>query len=829
MIVYFANRKLDILGLASTHLKNGFCIIDDNRTEDVKSGSSTFEFVVVFTNDRARRELESMCEAGNYILCEDDGQNFYTIIDEEIDVTKREFKLYCEDAGLDLINTVVEPFTANEPQNIEYYIDAFVSDDGFEIGSNELDSDYTLLLEWTNDQTAKERILDVCNQFNEAEIAFSFVIDGLTVTHKYVNIYKKRGQNNEETLRLGKEIDNITVKKSVSNLATALYVTGGQDDNGNPVTLYGLTYDDGDFFVDGLYLRSRNAVAAWNRYTNGNTINTYDRHIIRSFSYQTTVKQELLQKAIDELKKVCVPEVNYSANVISLPESVRVGDRVNIVDEKGELYLSTRILNLQKSVTARRYSVTLGEYELRTSGISDTVRQLAEDFKNYTEKNPVYIWIVYADDDSGTNITLDSTGKEYIGIYHTREGADPDLTRPELYSWSKIQGEDGTAGADGYSPTVAIDTSTPGQSTITITDKTGSHSAVVSDGEDGKTYYGTVSTSASSADKTVSLIDTSFELYSGVAIVVKFISGNTSPTMTLNVNNTGVKNVVVNNSTNVSGKLDIPANTTVSFTYDGTNFSYTSSDNLLNDIRWTEDDGLSIHATPESNSRVNITTDSVDIYNSDGDLGSSTDATGLTIYNNNDPAAKFSSVSTIGKEGQNRTIFGSDSFVMIDQYNKKLLQIKSVQYEQSHSEKITETTDRLPFVSHDEFEYTLKNLPDSNTEISAEWWCFDKSNSLVWQERGIVYAGTEMGLEFSDVDQYGHEFQTGTLSYNGNKTFTIEIEYSEYIDNVDTYEIRFTYNTSDSGYAPEITVFLRSVDELYQRINALGWTNEVIE
>ena len=111
--------------------------------------------------------------------------------------------------------------------------------------------------------------------------------------------------------------------------------------------------------------------------------------------------------------------------------------------------MSSRILNLQKSVTTQSYSVTLGEYKLRTSGISETVKQLAEDFKNYVEKNPVYIWIVYADDASGTGITLDSTDKAYIGIYHTREGAEPDLTRPELYSWSKIQGKDGSRGVDG--------------------------------------------------------------------------------------------------------------------------------------------------------------------------------------------------------------------------------------------------------------------------------------------------------------------------------------------------------------------------------------------
>ena len=42
MIVYFADRSLDIIGTASTNLPDSIVILDDEKTDDVKSGVKTF-------------------------------------------------------------------------------------------------------------------------------------------------------------------------------------------------------------------------------------------------------------------------------------------------------------------------------------------------------------------------------------------------------------------------------------------------------------------------------------------------------------------------------------------------------------------------------------------------------------------------------------------------------------------------------------------------------------------------------------------------------------------------------------------------------------------
>jgi len=51
-----------------------------------------------------------------------------------------------------------------------------------------------------------------------------------------------------------------------------------------------------------------------------------------------------------------------------------------------------------------------------------------------------FTWIAYADDASGTNISLSNTGKTYIGIATNQLTETPDLTDPSVYQWKKYVG-----------------------------------------------------------------------------------------------------------------------------------------------------------------------------------------------------------------------------------------------------------------------------------------------------------------------------------------------------------------------------------------------------
>lgn len=374
MIVYFANRKLNIIGQASTKLPKGLTIKDDLREEDVETGVASFECVIGF-DDGTRSLVERCATPGNYILRCDSGENeFYTITETEIDTKNQEVTVYTEDAGLDLLNEIVGEYEADKAYPISHYIEKFAYDSGFEIGTNEVAS-LTRKLSWDGESTITERIASIATQFDGAEVSYSFKVKGMQVVKKFINIYKKRGKDIGVTLRLNRDIDRIITTKSILNLATALLCTGGTPEKAeNPINLSGYSYDDGDFFTDGRWLKSRKALEAWNRYTLGNG------WIVKPFEYDTTDQKTLCTKAIAELKKAREMEVNYEVEISKLPDNARIGDRVNIVDDLGNLYVSARILKLKSSVVNQDHTATIGEYLIKDSGISQKVADLAAKF-----------------------------------------------------------------------------------------------------------------------------------------------------------------------------------------------------------------------------------------------------------------------------------------------------------------------------------------------------------------------------------------------------------------------------------------------------------------
>lgn len=435
MILYFANRKMEILGHATTNLPDGFVVVEDTKTEEIDTGVSTFSCRIGF-EDETRRSLEEMTESGNYLLRSNGDENeFYCILDTEIDTKNKDIYVYAEDAGLELLNEIVGEFAATESYDIEWYVKKYTANSGFEIGINEVSSSTKRKLSWDGESTVTERLASIANSFGGCEVSYSFAVEGMEVTGKYINIYKERGKNTEEQLRLNRDIDRIIIKKSVANLATALRCTGGTPkDKDKPITLNGYKYDDGDFYVDGSLLKCRSAVEKWGRYLPNNKLG----HIERPYSYETTNQQTLCSHALTELKKVCEPEINYEIDISKLPENIKIGDRVNIVDDTGELYISSRILILETSVTENSQKATLGEHLIKTSGISEQIEALAKQFTEISNRT-FYTWFAYADDEFGNGISLNPVKKKYLGTAANRLVETVDISDPTVFTWAKIK------------------------------------------------------------------------------------------------------------------------------------------------------------------------------------------------------------------------------------------------------------------------------------------------------------------------------------------------------------------------------------------------------
>lgn len=388
MIIYFADRDLNITGQASTTLPGGFRLYEDKLTEEIASGVNIFEFKVSH-NDMERLDLEGVIARSKYVLKSGgsafaDKENTYTslfqIIDDEYDTLAQEYYIYCEDAGLDLINKIVPKVTFKNKTLLQM-LQATVPS-GWTINLIGTPTG-TKTNTYEGENTATERINNIAELF-DCEVYYSFEIERFKVTQRILNVIPKRGhQVAIPQLRLNMDINQIITKRSRQELATAYAVKGGTPEGSdNPVTLvnYNYSYTDpetGDVYqVDKASGQMRN-ISAMKREA---SVLDSDGLIVRTFEFETTDKSILAGQARAELQKHCNPIVEYEVDIAILPEGTVIGDRINIIDEEGELFLDARILKLETSEANRQITATVGDYIYRNSGISEQMRALAKEY-----------------------------------------------------------------------------------------------------------------------------------------------------------------------------------------------------------------------------------------------------------------------------------------------------------------------------------------------------------------------------------------------------------------------------------------------------------------
>lgn len=379
MIFYFADRKMNILGNASTENRHGSSIFNDKETEYEESPSSTQEFILPVEN---LEEAKNMTTAGNYILFNNEFNQtrFYTIITSELDRLNSEIYVVAENAGIDLLNEEVTAWASpGEAKPIIYYVEKAIADTGFEIRVNEV-SNLTRTLSWDGESTSLERLLSIGTQFDNTRFEFNFEFDGLTITNKYVDILKQRGTDTGLQLRLNTDINNIITTSSIEELATALRPTGGTPEGSDiPINLLtGISYDDGDIYLESGLLKSRTSLAKWSRYLAPSEQGTNEGHIVRNFSFDTLSKTELLNRSISRLKQIKDVAVNYEVDIAILPETVQIGDIIDIIDEEGELFLGAKVLKIERSRADKKATATLGDFLLKDGGIDLALQQVAD-------------------------------------------------------------------------------------------------------------------------------------------------------------------------------------------------------------------------------------------------------------------------------------------------------------------------------------------------------------------------------------------------------------------------------------------------------------------
>ena len=424
MIIYFADRDLEILGHASTTLPAGYRISDDLTVESVDTGVNTFQCVISYT-DETRAELEDAVQVGSFILKQSsagDADNIYDslyqIIETEFDTKTQEITLYAEDAGLELINTLCPAVTLTG--NIESMMRYFLPSDW--LLNFEDVPDTTRTYTWDGESTATERLMSVANLFG-CEIYYSFIIDRLQVEAKVVNVTEKRGnQEAVPQLRLNYDLDRIYTKKSIADLVTAFNVTGGTPEGSDtPISLVGYSYTYTDPVTRDVYsvdtvtgqMRNTSAMARWS------SVIDDDGLWVGSYSFDTTDQSVLAGQARAQLQKESQIAVNYEVDFSKLPDDIQIGDRINIIDEQGELYLEARLLQIETCVADDKKTAIIGEYILRDSGISAKVAQLASDFASLVQDPAYTLEITSSAGDVFKTTTVATTLTAHVFLFGT--------------------------------------------------------------------------------------------------------------------------------------------------------------------------------------------------------------------------------------------------------------------------------------------------------------------------------------------------------------------------------------------------------------------------
>ena len=490
---------------------------DDELHEYLKGTANTLTFCAGAKHEDAQYLIE-----GNKLSFLYRGKEYYlnimSVRRDELEVEVTAYSL-----SFELLNEEKEKYAATEAKTFAQYLEIFDAEHIITLGNNEV-SDKSIKHEWEGSSTLLARLFSLATVFS-AEVEFvSQLNDNYSLKAIVMNVYKEHSDTiqgigvnrNDITLRYGKNVTGITKTSDITGLYTAI----------RPFGRDGLTItelDKAEYDADGNLEYSspagnNNILApqARDRFPS-NLWSAKDRYIAKIYEYDTDNVNVLYGNALSELKKNCVPKVEYE---VSGYFDTDIGDTVQIEDDEYNpaLYLEARVTEQIRSFTdLTRNKTTFDNFhELQSQLDSDLMAKmnaLIEQNKTYTCMISTNNGTTFKNNTGSTTLTAsvrdgvtDVTDK--FTIAWSKDGADlsngksitvnaADVDGKALYrfdakdSSGNVKGfyevtvTDVSDGTDGVSPTVEVN----GDTSLTITDSEGTKNTGPLKGEDGKTYY----------------------------------------------------------------------------------------------------------------------------------------------------------------------------------------------------------------------------------------------------------------------------------------------------------------------------------------------------
>lgn len=375
-MLFILDRNEKIIGTLRHDLKvedpsvSGGVFFDDLLTEDLATGSDIFEFTT-YNTLKASQNLV----IGNYIVFSFKGRyKLFQIIQIETSHDESlEMKIYCEGAGLELINKVIRKQKLVSC-TLDRFLKTILADTGWEVGTTFL-SEVSTDIEFESESVYS--ILQNNIGLFGGELDFRVEIKKNKIVAKYVDVYYEKGTVTGKRFEYGRNSDSIIRNVDSSELFTALIGVGNNDINFSDVAIQGIEKPIGqDFVAD---------QQAFERYNH----NGY--HLMGVFQYNTDSKEELLRETYKKLQECKEPKIQYEVSVCALEEeigNINIGDTVTVVDNffNPPLWLMARVSKLETSRSnPQNSSCTLANFVEVSSNITDEMRKLASKLEGYVE------------------------------------------------------------------------------------------------------------------------------------------------------------------------------------------------------------------------------------------------------------------------------------------------------------------------------------------------------------------------------------------------------------------------------------------------------------
>lgn len=282
-------------------------------------------------------------------------------------------------------------YKAAKAMSIREYVDTFDPEHSLEIGINEV-ADKTIKLEWSGTDTVLARLYSIANSFG-AELEFVTELNSdYSLKRHVLNIYRAGNLGKVKTglpIRVGKDLKVINYSDDINDIKTAIRGSGKDG-----LTIAGLDkkiYDDKGKLL--FYSRGNTIYAPQSRDQFPSVTKKTDDGwiILENGETEHSSKEALFGYLLSELKKRCVPKIEYSTEGKVDGE---IGDTLTLIDSEHyapPLYVQARISEQTESLLGANVDkTTLTNFERKSSQIASEllkrVEELAEEATPYVVK-----------------------------------------------------------------------------------------------------------------------------------------------------------------------------------------------------------------------------------------------------------------------------------------------------------------------------------------------------------------------------------------------------------------------------------------------------------